>query len=1036
MMFRRAAAPLLLARVRLRRPSAPLVLAALGVALAAAGLALLLCAGVSAHDRVLARDLGRLDATSAGVRVVWGGTPAQGGATFPELDRTARGGLTSLQVGRPFAVMVLRETSFHSQAVDLTALDDLTRQVRLRSGRMPQPCEPSRCEVLQLAGAGPVPRIAGLRLALVGQGSVRSTRPFGSLLSRYSSNATLSAAAQYHLPGNPPLFVARGVSRLATAQALAALRRTYAWVVPLGPRSLHPWSLGPFLDHVTELRATLGTGPQVFDVTAPEEELRASDTAGRVGARRLLLLGGAGIASLLAFVVAVGSAGRRAGEVSRRRLTWLGALPEQLLAVEGAEAIAVGVTGAIVGWAAGIGLGAATAAHWNSPVGAVVVHAAASGTGFLLLAAVALVAGTLLVLALRAPELRVGGLTLTLADVAGVAAVVVIAIGLLRGAADAESLAAGNGTGIFLLLLPGLLLFTVAIAAARVLAPALRLLERAGRRASVPLRLSALSLARAPGRAAVAVTFLTVSIGLALFALVYRATLERAQSDEASFAVPRDAIVKEDLSRLVGVHETATSRDYALLGTATDIIRLSGVVPGLVRERALTVLGVPATSTGDLAGWRSDFADASLPELMRRIAPRSSVQMRGVKLPEVARTLELPVELRGGEVKVAVSIATPHGRFVRVELGIARDGRRSLLRGRIPRDARGGSVIGLDFELAHSGNHRGANATTGAQPLARGTMTLAPLRAEGHALRSGGYSSWRGVNGITVQASDGSASLKYFLNPELVTRFVVRQPTDGQAVPVVASPAIAAAVGKGGLVALDLSGERLVVRVVGIARRFPSIDGDLVVADRNTLSTAMNSSAPGSALPGEVWIRARPGMTGSALSLALRQAPFDELGADVRSATEHELRADPLSQGVLLALGVSALAALVSALVGVLILLATDLRDERNELFDLEAQGAAPTAVRRHVRLRVAFVIGFGVVAGIAGGMILAALAVDFVRVTAAGASPQPPILLSLDWPVLLVALAGYGLLAGAIVLGSTRLAEGGRLVRRAEASA
>jgi hypothetical protein len=68
--------------------------------------------------------------------------------------------------------------------------------------------------------------------------------------------------------------------------------------------------------------------------------------------------------------------------------------------------------------------------------------------------------------------------------------------------------------------------------------------------------------------------------------------------------------------------------------------------------------------------------------------------------------------------------------------------------------------------------------------------------------------------------------------------------------------------------------------------------------------------------------------------------------------------------------------------------------------------------------------------------MILAALAVDFVRLTAAGASPQPPILLSLGWPVLLAALAGYGLVAGAIVLGSTRLAEGGRLVRRAEASA
>jgi hypothetical protein len=416
--LRRALAPLALVRARLVRLKAPLGLAAVGVAVAAAGLALLLCVAVSARDRVLGRQLDGLDPASAAVRVVWGGNPAQGGATYPELDRTARAELRHLDVGRPYGVMVLREASFHSQAVVLTALDEVARRVRLRSGRFPRPCTPERCEVLQLAGAGPVPRIAGLRLVLVGQGSVRSSQPFGSLLSRYSSNATLSAAAGYHDPGKPPLFVARGVRALGTSAPLAPLRRTYAWIVPLAAGSVRTWNVDSFLRDVTRMRSTLASGQQVFDVTAPEEEIASADRAGRLGARRLLLLGGAALALLLAFVVLVGSARRRSAEDSRRRLTWLGAMPGQLLSIEVGEALVVAAGGAIIGWLVGLALGALAADHWGSPVASVVAHSAGSAGGLAALVAVVVVATLLLVLSLRSPDLHIAGVRLTLADAA------------------------------------------------------------------------------------------------------------------------------------------------------------------------------------------------------------------------------------------------------------------------------------------------------------------------------------------------------------------------------------------------------------------------------------------------------------------------------------------------------------------------------------------------------------------------------------------------------------------------------------------
>ena len=52
-------------------------------------------------------------------------------------------------------------------------------------------------------------------------------------------------------------------------------------------------------------------------------------------------------------------------------------------------------------------------------------------------------------------------------------------------------------------------------------------------------------------------TFLVVSLGLALFAETYRATLVRGQHDQAAFAVPRDLVVSEDLTKLVTVTDAA-----------------------------------------------------------------------------------------------------------------------------------------------------------------------------------------------------------------------------------------------------------------------------------------------------------------------------------------------------------------------------------------------------------------------------------------------------------------------------------------------
>jgi ABC-type antimicrobial peptide transport system permease subunit len=117
----------------------------------------------------------------------------------------------------------------------------------------------------------------------------------------------------------------------------------------------------------------------------------------------------------------------------------------------------------------------------------------------------------------------------------------------------------------------------------------------------------------------------------------------------------------------------------------------------------------------------------------------------------------------------------------------------------------------------------------------------------------------------------------------------------------------------------------------------------------------------------------------------------------------------------------AALGSVLLALLGLLLLLAADVRDERGELLDLEAQGAGPQLLRRHLRLRGGLVAGLGLAGGLGAAAALAALVVGLVTVTATAAAGGPPLVLRLDARLLLVACAGYAAAAFLLVWAATR---------------
>jgi hypothetical protein len=280
------------------------------------------------------------------------------------------------------------------------------------------------------------------------------------------------------------------------------------------------------------------------------------------------------------------------------------------------------------------------------------------------------------------------------------------------------------------------------------------------------------------------------------------------------------------------------------------------------------------------------------------------------------------------------------------------------------------------------------------------------------------YHDWIGTTGVDRVDRDRGLRFSLTLTNEVDTYVRPRQPTDGLRLPAVVSPRMAGLAGRGGLLGIHVAGHSLLFRVAAVARRLPGTESletaDFVVADRGALVTALNASAPGAGFTTELWLSAAPGAR-DAVEARLRRPPFNVLEVASQARLQSELSTDPVARAAVAMLEAAALTALVLALVGLLLGVAAERRDEGAELFDLEAQGLAPAQLRRQLRLRALVVGVAGLLGGILTGLVLSLLVVGFVELTANATVPNPPLLLSLDWTV--VGVAGTVAVAAAIVV-------------------
>jgi hypothetical protein len=370
----------------------------------------------------------------------------------------------------------------------------------------------------------------------------------------------------------------------------------------------------------------------------------------------------------------------------------------------------------------------------------------------------------------------------------------------------------------------------------------------------------------------------------------------------------------------------------------------------------------------------------------------------GHRLDPTEPRLELRFRYAGRPLRLDAIVATDAGDATTVRMGDVDESMTSIS-APLPEAARGGILTALIFR------NPGLVAGSGHQDeLRRATVTF------------------EGLDGL-VEAVP--RELEIFTTSTEIVR--APQATDGLRLPAVVSPDIAASASADGSLDLIMTGEATIpLRVVGVATHMPSVVDPaprFVTVPLDPFLVAVASAVPGAGRPTEMWIGLRDPAAEDAVRAALAADPFRFAEVTARSDLVAERATDPLSRAILWTLVIAALAGLALSIGGLILGTVTDLRDERGELADLEAQGVTPRALRWHAVARTAWLAVGGCAAGLAVGLVMTHVVTGALAVTAEGVAPIPPLAVVI--PVVPVLAIVAGVLA--LVIGSAAL-----LARRA----
>jgi hypothetical protein len=600
------------------------------------------------------------------------------------------------------------------------------------------------------------------------------------------------------------------------------------------------------------------------------------------------------------------------------------------------------------------------------------------------------------------------------------------------------------GLDPLLVIAPAIGLVAGAVLAVRLLPRLAEIAERGmGRTRGSVAPLVARQLARRPLRYTRSSLLLMLAAALFTFAAAYAATWTRSQADQAAYASAADLrAIQPDVPVLPAWSAGAAYRSMPGVETAMPVDRQALDVGKAIRGGV--VLGLDPTAAATIVTMPPDADGAAIPGLLPRLAAgrpgRPSVALPGTPArlavtvdaalaAEQTTPLEPTYPSVAGAVTIAAVLEDADGSLFRIEGGPVEPsgGRQRVV---IPL---GGSVAGVDVAPAYplhlESIELAISSATG--QTTTGTLDVTGVEvsddAAGDAWTAVPFDA--GAVGWRWTRIDGSTPSAYVPPGGMPGRIAVgtapgmsepieRFAFDSDAGPVfrlwatgpdVEVPAIAAgsflaASGArvGDAIAATSSGLPVTLRIVGEVGTFPPLDPATpsVVVDGATLEWLRFATSGQVATPDEWWLSVAD--ADSATVAAALEAPPFTAEVVARTVLAASLSGDPIPLGVIGALGLGALAALVIAAIGFVVSASISTSERIAEFALLRAIGLSPRQLAAWLAVEHAFLLAFGIVAGVGLGLLLAWLVLPFSTLTASGAAAVPAPAVVVPWEAVL----------------------------------
>jgi len=616
-----------------------------------------------------------------------------------------------------------------------------------------------------------------------------------------------------------------------------------------------------------------------------------------------------------------------------------------------------------------------------------------------------------------------------------------------RGSLLTMDIFGGLGMDPLLLVTPMLLLLAVAIVFLRLFPIIISLATRLSRYVgNAPVVLGLWYMARNPVHYSRLILLMIMAASVGMFSATFLGTLERSYSERTMYATGGDVRL-EKLNDRYASKETLHQRYSDIPGVENVGIayRDDGRVGEIFTETEFTLLAVEPDNLVQIAWYRDDFADKSLPELMKVVAKDAPIK-QGLDLPDGTEAIGIWVCPEEGSLNIRVfaRVKDGRGRYLDCELGSA--------------DAEGWQY--LEAKITAYGSD-----VPPPPPL---SISYIYIKPEG---RTGYYSSPQGVyfddlqvlgsfssepvvvedfedvgewavaleeitssfsavtsstdkfvtNSEVVHNGNASARFSWVSTRRAIVSKAVYPNLDSRPLAVVASRSFldSARVSVGDLVRIRLPGQFIFVAIEDVVDYFPTLDPaekGFLIANLDRLIDVRNMQMGSSTYPSEVWLTlASDGEQRQAALDVLEMGTYGARELYDKEAMAFKLRTDPLAGagwgGMLM---IAFLGVILVSSLGFVVYSYLSAQGRQLDFAILRTLGFSLRQIIGLVCFEQLFIIIVGMGIGTLIGERLSYIMLPFLQLTEQGQRVLPPFILTINWGTIGIA---YAVLAAAFII-------------------